>query len=359
MIYSLAQQLENTVVFSDLEQIVAEHPHWDFFRNQRVLVTGGGGLLASYLVRVLLKASDSLDLNLKLTCLLHSAPQSDSRLNPWLNHPNLTLIYGCAETYPYGQLESQSIVIHAASKASPRAFSQDPIGTLLPNSVGTAKLCEHALLWESQRFLFFSSAEVYGVNSKEELGELDFGYLDPNDLRSCYAESKRMGETICRAYAHQYGLRASSVRIFHTYGPQMNLDDGRVFADFVRDALQGHSIELASTGTAKRCFCYLADATSAFLKLLVMGASGEAYNLANPYAETSITDLARLISGLVEPTLEVKSVEPGIAKPGYIASTVMRSLPSIKKLQSLGWQPTTGLESGFRRTLLSYQSKNK
>ena len=359
MSYTIAEQTENTIVFSDLGLILAEHSHWDFFRNQRVLVTGGGGLLASYLVRVLLRASDSLDLNMKLTCLLHSAPKSDSRLKPWLNHPNLYLIYGCAESYPYGQLEPQSIVIHAASKASPRAYSQDPIGTLLPNSVGTAKLCEHAQHWQSQRFLFFSSAEVYGVNSKEQLGELDFGYLDPNAVRSCYAESKRMGETTCRAYAHQYGLHTSSVRIFHTYGPQMNLDDGRVFADFVRDAIQGHSIRLASNGTAKRCFCYLTDATSAFLQILVKGDPGEAYNLANPYAETSIIDLARLISCFVEPKLVVESVDLGTAKPGYMESLVKRSLPSIEKLQSLGWQPTTGLESGFRRTLLSYQTKTK
>ena len=138
----------------------------------------------------------------------------------------------------------------------------------------------------------------------------------------------------------------------------MNLDDGRVFADFVRDALQGHSIALASTGTARRCFCYLTDATSAFLQILVKGVPGEAYNMANPYAETSIIDLARLISGLVKPKLEVISVDPGVAKPGYMVSTVNRSLPNIEKLSSLGWQPTTGLESGFRRTLLSYQAKS-
>lgn len=355
MFSSHSQLTENPIVWADLEKIVAEHRHWDFFRNQTVLVTGAGGLLASYLVRTLLRASDCLDLNMKLTCLLRSVPSAESRLKPWLHHPNLSLIYGSAETYPYGQLEPHSIAVHAASNASPRSYIQDPVGTLLPNCVGTVQLCEHARKWESRRLLFFSTSEVYGVNCKEELSELDYGYLDPNTERSCYAESKRMGETTCRAYAYQYGLSTTCARIFHTYGPQMNLEDGRVFADFVRDALNGQSIALVSAGTARRCFCYLGDATAAFLQLLVKGISGEAYNLANPDAETSIIDLARLISGLVEPKLEVCSVDPDIAKPGYLPSPVPRSLPSIAKLQSLGWQPTTDLESGFRRTLLSYQ----
>jgi UDP-glucuronate decarboxylase len=353
----IIQMLENPIVWADLEQIVATHAHWDFYRNQSVLVTGGGGLLASYLVRALLRASDLLDLNLRLTCLLRSVPSAGSRLEPWLDHPNLNLIYGTAENYSYSQLQRQDIVVHAASSASPRAYSQDPVGVLMPNSVGTVKLCEQAKNWRSKRFLFFSTGEVYGVNSKVNLDEHDFGYLDPNTVRSCYAESKRMGETTCRAYAHQYGLSTSCARIFHTYGPQMALNDGRVFADFVRDALKGQSITLASAGTARRCFCYLGDATAAFLQLLACGSSGEAYNLANPDAEISIIDLAHLISGLVEPKLVVCSSTTQTASPDYMASLVPRALPSISKLGALGWRPTTDLESGFRRTLLSYKTQ--
>ena len=352
---SQAQRTENTIVWADLEQIVAEYSHWDFYRNQAVFVTGGGGLLASYLVRALLHANDCLELNVRVTCLVRAVPSAGSRLEPWLYHPNLKFIYGSAESFPYSQLETQNIVVHAASSASPRAYSRDPVGVLLPNSVGTALLCEQARKWGSRRFLFFSTGEVYGVNSKDKFDELDFGYLDPNTVRSCYAESKRMGETTCRAYSHQYGLSTACARIFHTYGPQMDLEDGRVFADFVRDALKGQAIALASSGTARRCFCYLGDATLAFLQLLASEGSGEAYNLANPEAEISIIDLAHLISGLVEPKLAVYAADPDISKPDYMASPVPRSLPSISKIQALGWRPTTDLESGFRRTLLSYK----
>ena len=347
---------ENCVVWADIQKIVSEFNHWDFFRNKKIIVTGAGGLLASYLVRTLLHASGCMDLNLNITGLLRAVPVGGSRLMPWLNHPNLSLIYGSAESYPYDLLDPHSIIVHAASLASPRAFSKDPVGTLLPNSVGTFQLCEQARKWECSRLLYFSTGEVYGLNNKEELTENDFGYIDLNAVRSCYAESKRMGETTCIAYAHQYGVHTTGVRIFHTYGPQMSLDDGRVFADFVRDALNSEPISLASTGSARRCFCYISDAISAFLLLIVKGVAGSAYNLANPYAEISILDLACLIGSLVEPNLPVTSVDPAITKPDYVTSPVPRSRPSIVKLQSLGWQPDTSLKAGFARTLLSYQS---
>jgi nucleoside-diphosphate-sugar epimerase len=345
---------ELPIILADLDQIVSTFSPWDFFRSQSVFVTGGAGLLGSYLVRTLLRANDCLDLNLRVTCLLRNKPALTSRLHPWLYHPSLNLVFGSAEDYDYSQLMPHSIVVHAASQASPNVYNKDPVGTILPNSVGTVRLCEQAVGWQAKKLLFFSTAEIYGVNSKTDIGELDYGYLDPMAVRSCYAESKRIGETICKAYAHQYSLNTTCVRIFHTYGPQMALDDGRVFADFVRDALQGDTIRLASAGTAMRCFCYLTDATTGFLRLLVDGFPGESYNLANPDAEISILDLAHLISGLSKTKPKVEFVDPEHAKPDYMPSPVLRALPSIAKIGALGWKPLIGLEEGFSRTLESY-----
>ena len=345
---------ENPIILADLDQIVSTFSPWDFFRSQTVFVTGGAGLLGSYLVRTLLRASDCLNLNIKITCLLRHKPALTSRLNPWLNHPNLNLVFGTAENYDYTSLVPHAILVHAASQASPSIYNKDPVGTILPNSVGTVRLCEQAQRWQSKKLLFFSTAEIYGVNSKIDIGELDYGYLDPMLVRSCYAESKRIGETICKAYAHQYSLNATCARIFHTYGPQMALDDGRVFADFVRDALGGDSICLASAGTAMRCFCYLTDATTGFLRLLVDGFPGESYNLANPDAEITIFNLAHLISGLSKAKPKVQFVDPEHAQPAYMSSPVPRSLPSIAKIGALGWKPLISLEEGFSRTLESY-----
>lgn len=346
---------ENPIVWSDLENVIDSFPAWEFFRGQTILITGGNGLLPSYLVRALLLANRLHQLDLKVTCIIRSRQSDLVRLEPWVNDQALELVYGEVESYPLDQLSHQSIVIHAASGATPAVYQTNPVGIILPNTVGTARLCEQASKWKSSRFLFFSTGEVYGINSSPHFLETDYGLVDPCSLRSCYAESKRCGETICVAYSHQYELHTVIARIFHTYGPQMKLNDGRVFADFVRDSLDAKQIKLASSGEALRCFCYLSDATSAFLHLIVFGEAAQAYNLSNPNTEISIRDLATLVAGLSNPSLEVCFGNNHDLKPGYMPSQVPRSLPSIAKVQALGWQPVMGLQDGFRRTLSSYQ----
>jgi nucleoside-diphosphate-sugar epimerase len=217
-------------------------------------------------------------------------------------------------------------------------------------------LLEHAVKSQAEKFLFFSSGEVYGVpvDPSQLLSEQDYGYIDPMNVRSCYAESKRIGETMCAAWAHQHGLHTTVVRPFHTYGPGMALDDGRVFADFVADVLAKRDIVLKSDGLAMRPFCYIADATTGFLTALLSGGKGEAYNVSNPETEISIKDLAELVARLF-PERGVGArfnIEP--SSNTYLKSPISRSCPSIKKMSELGWKPTVGLESGFKRTIQSF-----
>src|SRR5262249_53731189 len=141
-------------------------------------------------------------------------------------------------------------IVHAASQASPKYFGRDPVGTLSANVLGTRHLLELARQKQSRGFLYFSSAEVYGQLDPARIPapESACGPVDPLDVRSCYAESKRMGETMCVCWAYQYGVPARIVRPFHTYGPGMALDDGRVFSDFVAAIVQERDIVLTSNG---------------------------------------------------------------------------------------------------------------
>jgi UDP-glucuronate decarboxylase len=190
------------------------------------------------------------------------------------------------------------------------------------------------------------------VEDSRRLTETDYGYLDPATVRACYAESKRLGETMCMAWHHQYGVPARIVRPFHTYGPGMALDDGRVFADFVADILAGRDILLKSDGSALRPFCYLADATAGFLTALLKGEPGRAYNVGNPDAEISIRDLAELLVGLFPKLeLQVRHQPPAASPSAYLKSPVARSVPDTARMGLLGWQATTSLADGFRRTI--------
>ena len=159
---------------------------------------------------------------------------------------------------------------------------------------------------------------------------------------------------MCVSWAQQFGVPTHIVRPFHTYGPGMRLDDGRVFADFVRDILKGGPIVLHSDGSARRSFCYLADATAGFFAVLLKGKVGHAYNVANPDQECSIAELADRLAAVYKS--EGVYVERKVrTDSAYVPSPIVGTRPSVDKLKSLGWQARKSIEDGFQRTVNSYR----
>jgi UDP-glucuronate decarboxylase len=356
MIYYNEKNILSEIVHRDLDQIVKSNINWDRFKNKTVFVSGGSGLLPSYLVQSLLHANCLHNLKLKVICMSRSSESLNKRLGYWLKDPSLKIIiHDVTRPIPI-EIMPSDFVIHAASQASPKFYAIDPVGTLLTNTVGTQHLLEYAVRSKAERFMFFSSGEVYGIplDSMEPITETSYGYLDPMNVRSCYAESKRIGETMSIAWAKQYGLDTVVARPFHTYGPGMALDDGRVFADFVADVVAKRDIVIRGDGSEKRCFCYLADATAGFFSVLLNGANSEAYNVANPLCEISMKNLAKLISDLFsEHNIKIR-FEGFETKKNYLKSPILRSLPSIEKIKKIGWFPITSLEEGFSKTIKSF-----
>ncbi len=347
----------NSIIREDIERISKAALPWEQLRNKTVLVTGGAGFLAAYFVKALLTAGRQRELNIRVVCIARNAKSVAMRLSGCIGAPDFSVFeHDISKPLPK-DFERADFIVHAASQASPKYYGIDPVGTLLANSTGTMYLLDHAVRSHSEKFLFFSSGEVYGTpfNGGQPLGEQDYGYLDPMRVRSCYAESKRVGETMCAAWAQQHGLHTSVVRPFHTYGPGIALDDGRVFADFVADVVAHRDIVLKSDGLAQRPFCYIADATIGFLTVLLQGNQSEAYNVGNPNAEISIRELATLVAGLFPERGIGTRIEGALrSNDTYLPSPVSRSCPAIDKIKKLGWSPTTGLEDGFRRTISSF-----
>jgi UDP-glucuronate decarboxylase len=347
---------QNPIIHADLLRIASSDLPWARLAGKSVMITGGSGFLASYLMKSLLFASDLHGLRLKLICVARSMNSVQTRLVDYLSHPGLLVVkHDIAQPLPTDFPEA-AFIIHSASQASPKYYGVDPVGTLMANTAGTMYLLDHAVRHQASGFLFFSSGEVYGLPAHPEqlVTELDYGYVDPIQVRSCYAESKRIGETMCAAWAQQHKVHASVVRPFHTYGPGMMLDDGRVFADFVADVLACRDIVLKSDGLAKRPFCYIADATEGFLTVLLKGATAQAYNVANPGTEISMLDLACTVADLFpERGVGVRFDIPP-ASNAYLKSPIARSCPSIAKINALGWQPKVGIAEGFKRTIESF-----
>ena len=346
----------SSIVCEDLKQITRSDLDWTPLRGTKILISGGSGLLGSYLVKSLLNLNILYNLDVHVVCLTRSLESVKKRLNSCLENPYLdVLIHDIANPLPDGFVNAE-YVIHAASQASPRFYGVDPVGTLKANTLGTSHLLDYCVRSKSRRFLFFSSGEVYGVtqNPNSPISESDYGYLDPIKVRSCYGESKRIGETMCASWAHQFGLHTSVVRPFHTYGPGLDLDDGRVFADFVKDVVLARNISLKSDGLAKRPFCYIADATRGFFTVLLNGLRGEAYNIANPYADVTIRELANTLRDLYPDRVTRVNFIDQPTDNTYMKSPIQHATPCIDKIMQLGWNPEIGINEGFSRTIESF-----
>ena len=346
--------MKNKIIEEDMEMISKSDIDWDIFKNSTILITGANGFLPAYLVETFLYLNDIKSYyNIKIICLVRNKKKAEARFDSYLKNKNFSLLIQdvCEEI---NIIENIDFIIHAASQASPKYYGSDPVGTLMPNILGTINLLELAKKKKVKSFLYFSSGEVYGQVNSRNIIENDFGYLDPTNIRSCYGESKRMGENICISYHHQYNINVKIVRPFHTYGPGMSLEDGRVYADFVKSIITKKDICLNSDGNAVRAFCYLSDATIGFIKVLLNGVPGEAYNIGNPTEESSIINLAyTLISLYPEYNLKVNK-EYLNEKSGYIVSKVLNISPNISKVQKIGWSPKTTLIDGFKRTINSF-----
>lgn len=346
----------NAVILEDLDMITGANLPWYQLANKNIMISGGGGFLGSYIVKALVVANKIYNLNLRLICIARDDSSVKKRLKAFLEEPEFVLIkHDITQQLPE-DFPRADLIIHSASQASPKFYGSDPVGTLKANLIGTMFLVEHAVKCKSEKFLFFSSGEVYGQfdNHDQIISESDYGYLDPMQVRSCYAESKRVGETICSAYAHQFGTHVNVIRPFHTYGPGMALDDGRVFADFVADVVEKRDIVLKSDGLASRPFCYISDATLGFLTVLLKGSKSQSYNVANPDQDVSIKELAKIIAGLFPERSIGVTFDIMPSSNNYLRSPVMRQLPNIEKISRLGWMPVIDISTGFRRTITSY-----
>ena len=342
------------IVAEDLAAIIAQPIAWERFGGKTVLVTGANGFLPTYMVETLLLLNVRRGLGCRVVGLVRNLEKARRRFADYLDRPDLSFVVAdVAEGIPVA--DRCDFIIHAASQASPKFYGTDPVGTMTANLLGTHYLLRRAHAWRSEGFLLFSSGEVYGQVNPNQVPtrETDYGWLDILSPRSCYAESKRAAETLAVSFAAQFRVPAVIVRPFHTYGPGLTLDDGRIFADLVRDVIQRRNLVLHSDGRAVRAFCYLADAVAGFFTALLHGESGQAYNVGNPAGALSIRELAELLAGLF-PERGLRVEYRARPEAGHLPSPIAVNCPNIDRIAALGWQPRCSPREGFSRTIRSF-----
>lgn len=304
---------------------------WEQLKGCNILVTGATGLIGSCLVDVLMMHPNR-DFH------VYAAGRNEARAR------NLFARYVDDVAFHFVQYDVmrpiQSDVpfhymIHAASNASPNFFSQQPVEVMKANLMGVCHLMDYGLQHDLRRFLYVSTGEVYGEGDGRVFTEDYSGYVNSMSPRSCYPSSKRAAETLCVAYAEEYGVDAVVARLSHVYGPHFTESDNRVYAQFIRNVLQGEDIVMKSTGEQFRSWCYVADAVKGLLYVLLKGQKGDAYNVADASSNISIRQLATMVADIGGRKVVIDVPEQAERK-GY--NPVTKSVFSTEKLESLGWK---------------------
>lgn len=235
--------------------------------------------------------------------------------------------------------EGVAAVVHLASAASPPAYLARPLETLAVGSAGTERLIAVALE-RGARFLLASTSEVYGDPLEHPQTEAYWGNVNPIGERSVYDEAKRFAEALTTAHERVSGLDARIVRIFNTYGPRMQADDGRVVTNFVHQALRGEPLTVYGDGSQTRSFCYVGDLVAGLVALLESEVRGPV-NLGNP-TEFTMLELAEAVG-------EVLGLEPAIEFRPLPSDDPRVRCPDITRARELlGWEPKVALRDGLR-----------
>ncbi len=348
----------NRYILGDLEKMYKEkYINWAKLYGRSVLISGAYGMLASYMVYMLLYLNKYYNADIEIYAVGRNEQKFFSRFGEFIEDKHFHIVLQDINKPVIG-IPKIDYIIHAASPASPHYYATIPVDVILPNILGTYNLLEKAVEDKVLGFLFISSGPYGNLEGKvESIKETDMGPLDPMNLRSCYDEGKRCGETLCLSYYCQYNVPINCVRPSHTYGPTMDLNDSRVFANFVSDAINGRDIVIKGDGRAMRSFCYISDAVLAYFKILLDARRGEAYNVGNDEANISIADLAKLIVSLCSKD-NIKVVFANREKNDkYSVSPIVKApILNTEKIRALGWKWTVSLEDGFARTIASFKA---
>ena len=303
--------------------------------TMNIVITGGSGFVGSYLCEKLINDGH------KIIVIDNLLTGSTDNVNNLLDNKNFSFIEH--DVQDHIEIEDKvDYVLHFASAASPKAYTEHPVNTLKAGSVGTINTLGLAKK-HSAEYLLASTSEVYGDPLISPQNEEYWGNVNPNGERSMYDEAKRFAEAAVATYSRSYGLKTKIVRIFNTYGPRMQLNDGRVVTNFIVQALRNENITIYGDGTQTRSFSYVEDTVAGIISLM-NSTEYDVFNIGNPN-EMTVGQLAEKIIELTDSTSEIKYLELPNDDP-------KQRKPDITKAKTkLNWEPKVNLDEGLAKTI--------
>ncbi len=300
-----------------------------------IVITGGSGFVGSYLCEKLINEGH------KIIVIDNLLTGSTENINNLIDNENFSFIEHDVQNHI--EIEDKvDYVLHFASAASPKAYTEHPVNTLKAGSVGTINTLGLAKKHNAE-YLLASTSEVYGDPLISPQNEEYWGNVNPNGERSMYDEAKRFAEAAVATYSRSYGLKTKIVRIFNTYGPRMQLNDGRVVTNFIVQALRNENITIYGDGTQTRSFSYVEDTVAGIISLM-NSTEYDVFNIGNPN-EMTVGELAEKIIKLTDSTSEIKYLELPNDDP-------KQRKPDITKAKTkLNWEPKVNLDEGLAKTI--------
>ncbi|MCX6152859.1 MAG: SDR family oxidoreductase [Candidatus Kapabacteria bacterium] len=307
----------------------------------RVLVLGGGGFLGSHLCERFLNEGD------EVVCMDNFISSSPDNIAHLLENKKFHFIFQDVTNFIY--LEGKvDYILHFASPASPPVYYKYPIQTLKVGALGTHKALGLAKA-KNARFLFASTSEIYGDPAIHPQPESYWGNVNTIGMRGVYDEAKRFGEAMAMAYHRFHGVETRIVRIFNTYGPRMQANDGRAIPAFINQALKNEDITVFGDGSQTRSLCYVDDLVDGIYRLL-MSNEAEPVNIGNP-DELTMLELAKQI-------IELTGSQSKIIFQELPEDDPKLRRPDITRARSiLGWEPKVDRKPGLIKTIDYFKSK--
>lgn len=340
---------DSRLYMQSVKTIAEQSYRWSDLDCGSVAISGGTGMIGSFLVDVLIYRNEHFHANTQVYVLGRNEEKAKGRFGRYFDKEYFHFVAADMNT-PIAIDARIDYVIHAASNTHPVAYAQDPIGTVTANVIGTNHLLDWASRMGSKRFVFLSSVEIYGENR----GDVDYftedymGYIDCNTLRAGYPESKRTGEALCQAYIRQKELDSVIVRLSRVYGPSMLMSDTKAMSQFLLKGVRGEDIVLKSEGTQLYSYSYVADAVSAIIYILLNGRCGEAYNVVSASSDVMLRDLAKMIADYTGGRV-VFELPDAVESAGYSKAT--KAILDATALRDLGWKSVYEMEKGIQQTI--------
>lgn len=310
--------------------------------SKKILITGGAGFIGSNLCKRLLKEGN------EIFCLDNLSTGSKNNIKNLISDPNFTFIeHDIVDSI---DLEVDEIY-NLACPASPPHYQEDPIKTTKTSVIGAINLLELTKKYNA-KFLQASTSEVYGDPQIHPQVETYWGNVNPIGIRSCYDEGKRCAETLIMDYHRQYKIDTKIVRIFNTYGPNMDKNDGRVVSNFINQALENKELTIYGDGNQTRSFCYVTDLIDGLIKMMSTQNLVGPINLGNP-DERSVLEFAQLV-------LKITNSNSKITYKPLPSDDPVRRKPDISLAkEKLNWEPQISIEEGLSKTIEYFSNKLK